>query len=109
MNAYLLLALAIGAEVTGTISLKLSDGFSKLGPSVLVVVGYGIAFVALAMVLKAGMPVGVAYAIWAAIGVALVAIIGATFLGETLTPTAIAGLVLVIGGVALLELGGATP
>lgn len=109
MNAYLLLALAIGAEVTGTISLKLSDGFSKLGPSVLVVVGYGIAFVALAMVLKAGVPVGVAYAIWAAIGVALVAIIGAMFLGETLTPTAIAGLVLVIGGVALLELGGATP
>lgn len=103
--AYLLLALAIGAEVMGTVSLKLSEGFSKLVPSILVVVGYGIAFATLAQVLKLGLPIGVAYAIWAAAGVALVAVIGALFLGETMTWTMAGGLVLVIAGVVLLELG----
>ncbi|NIJ14982.1 small multidrug resistance pump [Saccharomonospora amisosensis] len=106
MGAYLLLAAAIAAEVTGTVSLKLSDGFSKLVPSIVVVLGYGAAFYFLARVLKAGLPVGVVYAIWAAAGVALVALVGAVFLGEHLNLTMIAGLVLVIGGVVLLELGG---
>jgi small multidrug resistance pump len=107
MVAYLLLALAIAAEVTATVSLKLSDGFSKLGPSILVVVGYGIAFVALSRVLKAGMPIGVAYAVWAAAGVALVAIVGVLFLKEPLNLTMVAGLALVIGGVVLIEVGSA--
>jgi small multidrug resistance pump len=105
--AYLLLALAIVAEVSGTISLKLSEGFSKLGPSIVVVAGYGVAFVALAMVLKLGLPVGVAYAIWAAAGVAAVALIGVLFLHEPLNITMIGGLLLVIGGVVLIELGAA--
>lgn len=105
MGVYLLLSLAIGAEVAGTIALKLSDGFSHPLPSVVVVLGYGFAFVALAMVLKAGMPVGVAYAIWAAAGVALVALIGAMFLDESLTPYSVAGLGFVILGVVLLEIG----
>jgi small multidrug resistance pump len=104
---YLLLAVAILAEVSATVSLKLSDGFSKLGPSVIVVAGYAIAFLALAQVLKAGVPIGVAYAIWAAAGVALVAIVGVLFLREPLNPTMIAGLLLVIGGVVLIELGSA--
>jgi small multidrug resistance pump len=104
---YLLLAVAILAEVSATVSLKLSDGFSKLGPSVIVVAGYVVAFIALAQVLKAGVPIGVAYAIWAAAGVALVAIVGVLFLREPLNPTMIAGLVLVIGGVVLIELGSA--
>lgn len=101
--AYLIIAVV--AEVSATISLKLSEGFSKPLPSVVVVVGYLIAFGALAMVLKAGMPVGVAYAIWAAAGVALVALIGAAFLGEQLTWPMILGLAMVIGGVVLLETG----
>lgn len=105
VGAYLMLAGAIAAEVTGTIALKFSDGFSRLGPSLLVLLGYGVAFFALAQVLKAGLPVGVAYAIWAAVGVALIALIGAVFLGESLNVTMIAGLVLVVGGVMLLELG----
>lgn len=105
MAAYLLLALAIAAEVTGTISLKLSDGFSKLGPSLFVVAGYAIAFVALALVLKMGVPVGVAYAVWAAVGVAAVALIGVLFLDERINLTMIGGLLLVIGGVVLIELG----
>jgi small multidrug resistance pump len=105
--AYLLLALAIAAEVTGTVSLKLSDGFSKLGPSLVVVAGYAVAFAALSLVLKMGVPVGVAYAIWAAAGVAAVALIGVLFLGERINLTMIGGLLLVVGGVVLIELGAA--
>ncbi|WP_019806589.1 DMT family transporter [Saccharomonospora halophila] len=105
MVVYVLLAVAIAAEVTGTVSLKLSDGFSKLLPSLVVIVSYGLAFVLLGRVLALGMPVGVAYAVWAALGVALVALIGALFLGETMNVPMILGLLLVIGGVVLLELG----
>ncbi|MBN6035787.1 multidrug efflux SMR transporter [Amycolatopsis sp. 195334CR] len=105
MGAYLLLAVAIAGEVTATISLKLSEGFSKPIPSVIVVLGYGLAFAMLAQVLKAGLPIGVAYAIWAAAGVALVALIGAVFFSESLNWTMGAGLVLVMAGVVLLEVG----
>ncbi|NIH86557.1 DMT family transporter [Amycolatopsis granulosa] len=107
MVAYLLLALAIAAEVTATVSMKLSEGFTKLWPSLVVVAGYLVAFAALASVLKRGMPVGVAYAIWAAVGVAAVALIGVLFLGETVNLTIVAGLALVIGGVVLIEVGSA--
>lgn len=102
---YVVLGLAILSEVIGTVSLKLADGFSRPLPSVLVVLGYVAAFVALASVLKAGMPVGVAYAIWSAAGVALVALIGAAFLGEGLTLVQVFGLVLILAGVVALELG----
>ncbi|GAA3533426.1 multidrug efflux SMR transporter [Amycolatopsis ultiminotia] len=105
MGAYLYLALAIAAEVTGTVSLKLSDGFSRLLPSVLVVVGYGVAFFALSQVLKLGLPIGVAYAIWAAAGVALVALVGVLFLKEPVNLAMLSGLVLVVGGVVLIEVG----
>ncbi|WP_410601405.1 DMT family transporter [Amycolatopsis sp. lyj-90] len=107
MGAYLLLAFAIAAEVTATVSLKLSEGFSKLGPSILVVAGYAFAFVALAYVLKAGVPVSVAYAIWAAAGVALVAAVGIVFFKEPVNFAVIAGLALVVGGVVLIEVGSA--
>ncbi|MBK0866001.1 MAG: multidrug efflux SMR transporter [Saccharopolyspora sp.] len=104
---YLLLALAICSEVLGTISLKFSEGFSKPLPSALVVVGYGAAFAALGAVLKAGLPVGVVYAIWSGAGVALIAVIGVLFLGEQVTAVQVGGLLLIIGGVLALELGGA--
>ncbi|MCI2419592.1 SMR family transporter [Saccharopolyspora sp. K220] len=105
--AYLMLAVAILSEVLATVSLKLSDGFSRTVPSILVVVGYLAAFAALSAVLKLGLPVGVVYAIWAGAGVALVAIIGAVFLGESITAVQIGGIALIIGGVLALELGGA--
>ena len=98
---------AVVAEVFGTISLRFSDGFTRLVPSLLVLLGYGVAFVALSQALVRGMPVGVAYGTWAALGVTLVAVVGATFLGESLTWVQIGGLVLVIGGVLALELGAA--
>ncbi|MFF5985684.1 DMT family transporter [Prauserella flavalba] len=105
MGVYLLFAGAILTEVTATISLKFSQGFTKLGPSILVVIGYALSFTLLAQVLKAGIPVAVVYAIWSAAGVALVAIIGTLFLGESMNLTMVAGLLLVIGGVVLLEAG----
>ncbi|GAB2667376.1 DMT family transporter [Nocardia goodfellowii] len=103
----LLLALAIVSEITATISLKLSEGFSKLVPSIIVVIGYCAAFFFLSQALKRGMSIGIAYGIWSAIGVAAVATIGALFLDERLTLIQIGGIGLVILGVLALELGGA--
>jgi small multidrug resistance pump len=101
--AYVLLAAAIIAEVAGTTSLKFSDGFSKLWPSLGTVVGYGISFYLLALVLKT-VPVGTAYAIWSAAGTALIATIGILFLGESATLARLSGIVLVIAGVVILNL-----
>lgn len=104
---YLLLAVAIVAEVAGTVCLQLSSGFTRLWPSVVVVVGYAIAFVVLAVVLKRGLPVAVAYAVWSALGVALVAGIGAIWLDQPLTAVQVLGLALVVAGVVAIEAGGA--
>ncbi|WP_431958156.1 DMT family transporter [Nocardia lijiangensis] len=102
----LLLALAIASEVTATVSLKLSEGFTKLVPSLVVVIGYGAAFFFLSQALKRGMSIGVAYGIWSAVGVAAIAVIGVLFLNERLTLVQIGGIALVILGVLALELGG---
>jgi len=82
---WVLLGGAIVSEVIATISLRLSEGMTKWLPGVVVVVGYGLSFVLLAQVLKLGLSVGVAYGIWSAVGVSLVALIGVTFLGESLS------------------------
>jgi small multidrug resistance pump len=105
VNVYLLLGLAIVCEVTGTLALKASDGFSRLAPSLVVVVGYGLSFVLLALVLKSGIPVAVAYTIWSAIGVALIAVLGRIVFGEELATLQVVGIVLVVGGVAAIQLG----
>lgn len=97
---------AVLAEVFATISLRSAEGFTRLAPSVLVVLGYGVAFFALSQALVRGMPVGVAYGTWAALGVTLVAVIGSAFLGESLSWVQIGGLVLIVVGVLALELGG---
>jgi small multidrug resistance pump len=104
---WLLLGLAILSEVSATVSLKLSDGFTKLVPAVVVVVGYLASFVLLGMVLKRGMSVGVAYGVWSACGVALVALIGVAFLKETLTWIQVGGLLMVMAGVVAIEMGAA--
>jgi small multidrug resistance pump len=101
------LTVAIVAEVTATVSLRFSDGFSRLVPSVIVAAGYALAFYSLSKALQSGMALGVAYGVWAALGVTLVALIGAFFLGESLTWVQVAGIVLVVGGVLALELGAA--
>jgi len=102
---WLFLAGAIVFEVAATTALKLSEGFSRLLPSVVVVVGYVVAFGMLSQALNRGMGIGVAYGVWAAAGVALVAIVGALFLGESLTWVQAGGIALVIAGVLALELG----
>ncbi len=101
--AYMLLFIAILAEVIGTSALKMSEGFTKTGPSLLVVVGYGLAFYFLALVLKS-IPVGIAYAIWAGVGIALITIIGIVFFKQTLDLPAVAGIALIISGVLVINL-----
>jgi len=105
MAHYLLLAAAIIAEVIGTLSLKASEGFTRLLPSIVVAVGYAVAFVLLSQVLKLGMPVGTAYAIWSSVGVAVVAIAGSVLFGEALGTRTVVGISLIIVGVLLVETG----
>jgi len=104
--AYVLLAVAILAEVAGTTSLKFSEGFTRLWPSLGTVVGYGISFYLLALVLKS-VPVGTAYAIWSAAGTALIATIGILFLNESASLARLSGIALVIAGVVILNLADA--
>ena len=81
----ILLTIAILAEVAGTVALKYTDGFTNLGPSALVVAGYGLSFWMLALVLR-DLPIGLTYAVWAAVGTALIAAIGVVAFGEPATP-----------------------
>lgn len=104
---YAILALAIAAELFATLCLRASSGLSRALPTVGAVVGYVAAFWLLSVVLVRGMPVGVAYAIWSAFGVATVALLAWWLFGESLTLVQGGGLVLIIVGVVALELGGA--
>jgi small multidrug resistance pump len=104
--AWLFLGIAIGAEIIATTSLKYSEGFSRLGPTIIVVIGYVIAFFFLGQALKT-MDVGIAYAIWAGLGTAIVAVIGIALLDEPVSTMKVLGIAMVIGGVAALNLGGA--
>ncbi len=106
MQSWVLLIAAIAAEVGGTTCLKLSDGLSKLAPSVGVVVCYPVSFVFLAIVLKS-MDVSVAYAIWSGLGTALIAIIGFWIFGEPMSGIRVASLGLIVAGVVGLQLSGA--
>ncbi|CAL9421504.1 multidrug efflux SMR transporter [Streptomyces sp. Tu 3180] len=103
---YLLLAGAIAAEVAGTTAMKYSDGFSRLGPSLLTLLGYLVSFGLLAQTLKT-LSVGTAYAIWSGVGTAAIATIGIVFMGEGMTLAKAAGIALIIVGVVVLNLGGA--
>jgi small multidrug resistance pump len=104
LMAWLLLAIAIVTEVAATISLKLATDGRRRWYAV-VAVGYVTAFSMLAGALSLGLPIGVAYGIWAATGVALTAILGRVLFRDPLTRTMLAGIALIIGGVLLIELG----
>lgn len=101
-----LLAVAIVAEVMASALLPRTEGFSQPGWTALVLGGYGLAIWLLAQVVKT-LPVSVTYAIWAGAGTALVAVVGAVWLGEQLDAAKIAGLAAIIVGVVLLNLQGA--
>lgn len=100
---YLYLAIAIAAEVVATSALKASEGFTKIGPTLIVAAGYGVAFYFLSLVLKS-VPVGVAYAIWSGVGIVLIATIGWLFMKQSLDAGAIAGIALIVAGVIVIQL-----
>ncbi|MDO8187297.1 multidrug efflux SMR transporter [Conexibacter sp. JD483] len=102
---YLFLAGAICAEIVATLSLRASEGFSKLPFAAVMAVGYVVTFTLLSMALERGVPLGVAYGIWSAIGVAAVAALSVPLFGESLSALQLGGIVLVIGGVVALEAG----
>ncbi|MBI5218869.1 MAG: multidrug efflux SMR transporter [Bacteroidia bacterium] len=100
---WLILALGIIFEVLGTICMKFAEGFTKLVPSILVFVFYGLALVALVFVLKK-LQVSIAYAIWASAGTALIAIIGIVWFKEPVSLMKLASITLIILGILGLEL-----
>nr|WP_111414961.1 multidrug efflux SMR transporter [Halomonas lactosivorans] len=101
--AFVYLALAIVAEVVATSALKATDGFTRPGPSLLVVVGYALAFFMLSLVLRT-IPVGIAYALWAGLGIVLVALVGVVVYGQRPDPPAILGIGLIVAGVVVIQL-----
>ncbi len=104
--SYLLLALAIAAEVCATSCLKLTDGYTRLWPTLGVALGYVLSFVLLGRALTR-IPVSVAYAVWSGAGTAAVAAIGAVAFGEPMGRPQWAGIALVIAGVVVLNIRGA--
>jgi multidrug resistance protein EbrA len=98
-----LLSIAIVSEVFGSSMLKASNGFKRLLPSLAVVIGMGLAFFNLSLALKE-IPLGTAYAIWSGVGTAITALVGVLAYKEKLNVKKVLGLVLIIGGVALLKL-----
>lgn len=99
---YMYLFLAIVAEVIATSSLKTAEGFTKLGPSLIVVIGYIAAFYLLSLVLRS-MTVGIAYAIWSGVGIILLAIVGAFAFREIPDLPAVIGMGLIIAGVIVIH------
>ncbi len=99
---YLYLAIAILAEVIGTSALKASEGFTRVWPSMVVAVGYGVAFYFLSLALKT-IPVGVAYAIWSGVGVALITLIGWVVFHQKLDAPALIGIALIVAGVVVIQ------
>lgn len=102
LSTYLLLATAIGLEVIGTTALTASDGFSRPLPTVIMAISYLAAFYFLSLVLKV-IPVGVAYAIWSAMGIVLISVIGRFAFNQTLDTPALIGIGLIIAGVIVVN------
>lgn len=103
LMAYILLALAIVSEVTGSTFLVKSEGFTQLVPSILVVIFYVISFYLLSQVIKT-IPLGVAYAIWGGVGIVLTALIGFLIFRQSLDLAALIGIALIIGGVIVMNI-----
>lgn len=97
------LYVAVAAEVIATSALKASESFTRPVPSLIVISGYGVAFYLLTLALQK-IPLGVAYAIWCAFGIVLVAVIGVIRYGETLDMPALVGMALIVAGVLILNL-----
>ncbi|MEJ5198004.1 MAG: multidrug efflux SMR transporter [Anaerolineae bacterium] len=103
MKTWLILFGAIVAEVIATTALRGSDGLRKLGPTLVMIVGYGVSFYLLSLTLKT-IPMGVAYAVWSGIGLVLIALSGRIVFGQRLDAPALIGMALIVAGVAVINL-----
>jgi small multidrug resistance pump len=106
MTGWAWMSLAIVAEIVATSSLKASQGFSRLIPSVVVVLGYGLSFWWFSIALKLGVPVGVSYAVWSAVGTVGVMLVGRFVYGESVSMLQYAGVAVVLAGVVMINIGG---
>jgi multidrug transporter EmrE-like cation transporter len=102
MNKWLVLGIAIVAETIATSALKSSEGFTKVWPSVIVLVGYAVAFYFLSLTLRT-IPVGIAYAIWSGVGIVLITLAGWLVFGQKLDAPALIGMALIIAGVVIMN------
>lgn len=100
---WIYLGVAILSEVAATSALKATDGFTRFFPSLLVVAGYGAAFYFLSLTLRS-IPLGVAYAIWSGVGIALVSLVGWIFYRQSIDLAAGTGMVMIVGGVLIINL-----
>lgn len=96
------LGVAIIAEVTATSALKAAEGFTRLGPSLIVIAGYAVAFYFLSLTLRS-IPVGIVYAIWSGTGIALITLVGWIFFHQALDIPALMGIGLIVAGVIVLQ------
>ena len=100
---YLYLIAAVAAETVGTTALQASQQFTRIGPSILVIIGYGLAFYLMSLTLRF-MPVGIVYAIWSGLGIVLIALIGLLVFGQKLDWPAILGMGLILTGILVIHL-----
>ena len=109
MPPFAILIIAVLFETIGTTALQASQQFSKVGPSIIVVLAYAASFYLLSITLRF-MPVGVVYALWSGMGIVFIAIIGWIVFGQKLDLAAVAGLTMIIGGIVVIQLfSNATP
>ena len=104
---YVYLIIAVAAETIGTSALQASQQFSRLGPSIVVVISYGLAFYLLSLTLRT-LPVGIMYAIWSGLGIVLIAFIGWAVFGQRLDLPAVLGMSMILGGILVIHLFSAT-
>lgn len=102
MKHWLFLLAAIMCEVTATSALKASEGFTKVLPSVVVVAGFGLAFYFLSIVLEA-IPIGVAYAVWAGLGIVFLGVVGWIVFDQQLDTPALVGMAFILVGVVIMN------
>ena len=103
MPPYALLSIAIVAEVIATSAMRASEGFSRLLPSAVVVLGYGVAFYCLSLTLRS-IPVGIVYAVWSGAGIVLITLVALVLYRQVPDVPAIVGLGLIVAGVAVLNI-----
>ena len=103
MNTWFYLCIAILSEVLATASLKSTEGFTKIGPSVLVLIGYSAAFYFLSLTLE-DIPIGVAYAVWSGVGVATITVVSVVYMDQKIDLAGVLGIGLIVAGVIVLRL-----